>query len=105
TVRRFVYPFNQVTSLLEFNRQKVSSRDVDALEINASLIGATGSDLIGPKSQTIRVGRSVEKIVIVLAHEVLRAVYHVRRLGGIVGDCHRGDRRCVQANTRGITQI
>src|SRR5205814_887661 len=71
-ISHFVHALNQITCLLKFNRQEVSCRDVDALQINADLIGTAGSNLIDPKCQTIRVRRSIEKVVIVLANKVGR---------------------------------
>ena len=62
--------------------------------------------MIDPKSQTIGVGRSIQKVVIVLANIVRWIVNDVRgRLAGIVDDCHCGHRRRAQSNARGIAQV
>ncbi len=69
-ISSFVHALDQITRLLEFNRQEICRRYVDALQIDAGLIGTAGGDLIDPKCQTIRVGCSIEKVVIVLANIV-----------------------------------
>src|SRR5205807_4444411 len=65
TVSSLVNALDQITSLLKFNGQKEGGRDVDSLRLDARLIVAAGSDLIGPKRQTASVRLSIENIVIV----------------------------------------
>src|SRR5205807_2648028 len=96
-VSGFVHPLDQITGLLEFEREKVGSRDINTLRVDALLVCAAGSDLVGPKRQAAGVSLPVQEIVIVLAYKVLRVINDVgRRLGWIVGNLDGSDCGCAQ---------
>src|SRR5438132_6425688 len=97
-ISRLVHALDQIAGLLEFERQKVSSRDINPFRVDTRLVGSAGSDLVGPKRQAACVSLSVQEIVIVLADKVLRVINDVgRRLGWIVGNLHGSD--CGRAQT------
>ena len=100
-----VHALDQITGLLEFNRQKISGRDINSLGLNTRLVRSARGYFIRPESQTGRVRIAIEEVVIVLAHEVLRVVYDVRdRLDQVVVDVD-GDRRGrAKVDARGITK-
>src|SRR5438128_7414613 len=78
-VSGFVHSLDQITGLLEFNREKVRCRDVDSLQFNASRIRPAGSYFIRPKRQAAGVSLSVQEVVIVLADIVLWVINRIRR--------------------------
>src|SRR2546422_3908773 len=97
SVSSLVHALDQITGLLKFERQKVGSRDINTLRVDALLVCAAGSDLVGPIRQAAGVSLSVQEIVIVLAYKILRVSNDVgRRLGWIVGNLHGSDCRCAQ---------
>ena len=104
-VSGFVQSLDQITRLLEFNREKVSGRDINPLRLNTRLISSAGGYFIYPESQTTRVSLAIEEVVIVLSYEILRIVDDVRgRLNRVVVDVN-GDRRGrAKIDARGITK-
>ncbi len=76
-VSDFVHALDEIAGLLKFNREKVSCRDIDALQINAGLISSAGSYLVGPEVPAALVRLAIEKVVLVLADIVPRIVNRV----------------------------
>lgn len=64
TIGGFVDSLDQIASVLEFNGEKERGGDVDAAHFDATGVAATGSNLIGPESETGRVRLSIKKVVI-----------------------------------------
>src|SRR5207302_4520115 len=105
TVGSLVNALDQITSLLKFDREKESCGDVNSFRLDARLIVAAGSDLIGPEGEARSVRLTIEKIVIVLADKILRVVYHVRRrLGHVIHDGYDGGCGRGQGGEGGISQ-
>src|SRR5207237_8516038 len=71
-VRRFVEALDQITCLLEFDRQKVSRRDIDPLQFNAGCVTAAGNNFVGPELQARSIRLAVEKGQIMLMDEPAR---------------------------------
>src|SRR5437870_13013071 len=98
-VSRLVHPLDQITSLLKFNRQKVSRRNIDPFQANARLIISAGRNLVGPKRQAIRVRQPIEEVIIMLSHEEARLVDRIRPradvavVDGVYGRCLTSERR------------
>src|SRR5437879_11633840 len=73
-VSRFVYAIDEITGLLEFNREEVSCGDVDTLHFYALMIAATGGDLVRPEFPAALIGIAVEEVQILLTNEELGVV-------------------------------
>src|SRR5436190_2009438 len=105
TISSLVNALDQITGLLKLDREEEGGRDVDSFRLDARLIGAAGSDLIGPEGEARSVGLTIEKIVIVLADKILRVVNHVRRrLGHVIHDGYDGGCGRGQGGEGGISQ-
>ena len=90
-VRRFVEALDQITRLLEFDRQKVSRRDIDPLQFNAGCVTAAGNNFVGPELQARSIRFAVEKVHIVLSDEPACFIYRIA--------CGRGG-RCLGSGLR-----
>ena len=85
----FVNSFDQITSLLKLYREKERRRHVNALDLNALSIGATGSDLVSPERQPARVRLPTKEIEIVQLSKESGLIDRVRAgRGFIVKDCY-----------------
>src|SRR5436853_2031359 len=73
-VCRFVEALDQITRLLEFDRKKVSRRDIDPLQFNAGCVTAAGNNFVGPELQARSIRLAVEKVQIMLMDEPARFV-------------------------------
>ena len=77
-VSRLVLALDHITRLLEFNRQKVSSRNVNALGLDTSLVLATRGYLIGPEVPAALIRLAIQKIKIVLSDKESGRVDEIR---------------------------
>src|SRR6266508_3096959 len=87
-VSRFVNALDEITSLLKFNRQEESSRDIDPLHLNALLIAAARSYLIGPICQPARISLTIQKVQVVLLYKKVRLVNRITSV------CHTHTASC-----------
>src|SRR5713226_8423206 len=78
TVSGFVESLDEITCLLEFDRQKVSRRDIDAFGFDASRVVAARSNLVGPEGQPARIRFAIEEVQIMLPHEKLRRINRIQ---------------------------
>ena len=70
------------------------------------MISTARSYFLSPEGQSTGVRLAIEKVVIVLAGEVLWIINYIRRrLCRVVVDGHGGDRRPAETNARWITQV
>src|SRR5205085_12290433 len=91
--------------LLEFNRQKVGGRNIDAFQLNACLIAAAGTNFIGPESQAVRIGFTIKKVDVVDAHKHTRLVDWVGSgRGFIIRNGNRGRTRRSERYACGVAE-
>src|SRR5712671_3514894 len=69
-----VKTLNQITSLLEFNREKERPRNVDPFVVDARLVIAAGGNLVSPEGQPASVRGPIQKVRIVLSHKKVCAI-------------------------------
>ena len=82
-----------IARLLELDREKEGGRSIHARRIDAGEIVAATGDVVGPETETGRIGFAQEEVVILLAHKVRCVIDWVRdRLNQIVVD-RQGRRR------------
>ena len=68
-IGHLVHAIDEISSLLKFDREKESCRDVNAFHFNAGRVTATRGNLVGPEISAALVGLTVEKVEILLADE------------------------------------
>ena len=75
--------------ILEFDRKEERRRDMDALDLDALLVGAAGGDLVNPEGEPARVGLAIQEVEVMLANEERSFVDRVGRgsAGIVVDDC------------------
>src|SRR5437763_10874856 len=78
-VCRFVEALDQITRLLEFDRKKVSRRDIDPFQFNAGCVTATGNNFVRPELQARSIRLAVEKVQVVLVDKPARVVDWIAR--------------------------
>src|SRR2546426_6174309 len=91
-VSGLVETFDQVTSLLKFNRQEERRRSVDALQFAAGQVVSTRFDVVGPETNTARVGLAIQKVEIVLPYKKARDIAGIGTGRTIVIDDRHGRR-------------
>src|SRR5437588_12012743 len=74
SVGSIVSAFDQITFLLEFDREEESRRRVDALHVDAWLNGYARSDVGAPEVPAAGVRLATEEVKIMLAGELGRVV-------------------------------
>src|SRR3989442_15099183 len=77
-VSGFVHALDEITCLLEFDRQKISRRNIDALGFDAPCVIAARSNLVSPEGQATRIRLAIEKVEIMLPDEELRRVNRIQ---------------------------
>src|SRR5439155_24783160 len=80
----FVNTLDQITSLLKFNRKKVSRRGVNALRVDARRFRRTVVDIVGPKIPAALIRFAIEKIQVVELHEEPGRVDGIRSVSDII---------------------
>ena len=106
TIRCLVNPFDEITCLLEFNRKKESSRDVNALQLNTRLICTAGSNLIRPEVEAALVRLAIQKTQIMGADKDVRRVDQIWPIREVViGDRDGGLRRRANESPRRISKL
>src|SRR5215470_10654543 len=91
-VGNFVEAFDQIASLLKFDRKKERAGCVDSLYVGARRITAALRDGSFPEVEAIRIGISIQKIAILPEHKVAGQVDGIPRAVVVVHDVAGGRR-------------
>src|SRR5262249_20594833 len=73
-----VHTLHQITCLLKFDGKKERRRNIIPSDVDARLVGATGSDLAGPETATGLVRITAEEVIVMLLRKEPRLIDRIR---------------------------
>src|SRR5262245_24275439 len=107
TISNLVEALNEITGLLKFDGEEERRRHIDTPYFVALNVVAAGSNLVSPEVPAALIRLSIQKVVIVLPHQIPNIVDRVGRQTGVVvsNRYHRRKWRCQDGATRWIRKI